>query len=186
MSANSRQEVQRGIARTVRRSLLLLLAMVGFTLALIPLYDVFCEVTGLNGKTAAQAQVISGEQIDTSRSIEVQFITRTHAGLPWALAAENTSMRVHPGEVVRADFEFVNLGQEAHWGKAVPSVSPSEGARYFRKMECFCFREQRLEAGERSQMPLVFQVDPDLPREVKQLTLAYTLYSHDQALGEKP
>lgn len=172
------------VARTVRRSLLLLLLMVGFTVALVPLYDVFCEITGLNGKTASTAQVVGGAPVDTSRRIEVQFVTRTAPGLAWQLDSLQSSVWVHPGEIALASFAFANLGQEKTVGRTVPSVSPSQGARYFRKMECFCFKEQWLEAGERSEMPLVFQIDPNLPQGVNKLTLAYTLYP--QGMGGNP
>ena len=171
------------IARTVRRSLLMLVLMVGFTLALVPLYDVFCEVTGLNGKTTSTAQVVGGAQVDVSRRIEVQFVTQTAPGLAWQLNAQQPSVWVHPGEVALATFGFVNQGASRTSGRAVPSVSPSAGARYFRKMECFCFQEQWLEAGEHSEMPLVFQIDPDLPVGVSKLTLAYTLYPQGLVTG---
>lgn len=183
MSTEEQQKRDQGVARTVRRTLVALLLMVGFTLALIPLYDVFCEITGLNGKTSDTAQVVGGEPVDTSRKIEVQFITRSSSGLPWQLRAEKNTIWVHPGEVALARFTFVNSGSEKTSGRAVPSVSPSEGARHFRKMECFCFQEQWLEAGEQSEMPLVFQVDPNLPKGVNKLTLAYTLYPQGQVIG---
>ncbi|MDR9467013.1 cytochrome c oxidase assembly protein [Marinospirillum sp.] len=180
---SQQQQTNQNVARTVRRTLVALLLMVGFTLALIPLYDVFCEVTGLNGKTADTAQVVGGQSVDTSRRIEVQFVTRTSPGLPWQLEAEKKTVWVHPGEVTLARFTFSNTGTERNSGRAVPSISPSEGARHFRKMECFCFQEQWLEAGEQSEMPLVFQVDPGLPQGVNKLTLAYTLYPQGQVIG---
>ncbi|SFC40243.1 cytochrome c oxidase assembly protein subunit 11 [Marinospirillum celere] len=182
MNAQQRER-QQGVARTIRRTLLALVLMVGFTIALVPLYDVFCEVTGLNGKTSDTAQVVAGGDVDTSRKIEVQFVTRTSAGLPWRLASETHTIWVHPGEVALARFTFMNTGLEKTSGRAVPSVSPSEGARHFRKMECFCFQEQWLEAGERMEMPLVFQIDPQLPQGVNKLTLAYTLYPQGPVLG---
>ncbi|SFX30502.1 cytochrome c oxidase assembly protein [Marinospirillum alkaliphilum] len=181
--SRDQQLQQQNVARTVRRVLLGLVLMVGFTIALVPLYDVFCEVTGLNGKTASSAQVVGGAPVDTGRRVEVQFVTRNAPGLPWRLDAMEQTVWVHPGEVALARFAFVNVGQELSSGRAVPSVSPSQGARYFRKMECFCFQEQWLEAGERSEMPLVFQIDPDLPEGVNKLTLAYTLYPQGQAIG---
>lgn len=183
MTTEEQQQRAQGVARTIRRTLLALVLMVGFTIALVPLYDVFCEITGLNGKTSDTAQVVVGGNVDKSRKIEVQFVTRTSSGLPWRLVSETQSVWVHPGEVALARFTFMNTGLEATSGRAVPSVSPSEGARHFRKMECFCFKEQLLEAGERSEMPLVFQIDPDLPQGVNKLTLAYTLYSQGPVLG---
>lgn len=166
-----------GVKRTVIKTLFALLAMVGFTLALIPLYDVFCEITGLNGKTANSAQVVRAGEVDESREVRVQLVTRTGSGLTWRLEALDPVITVHPGEIAQAYYSFTNLGAVASSGKAVPSVSPSAGAEHFRKMECFCFQEQTLMAGESLQLPLVFQVSPDLPEHIQTLTLAYSLYS---------
>ncbi|MGS2744624.1 cytochrome c oxidase assembly protein [Halomonas sp. LS-001] len=172
----STTEKQAGVRKTVGKTLLALVAMVGFTLALIPLYDVFCEVTGLNGKTANSAQVVSAEDVDESREIRVQLVTRAGSGLAWQLKALDPIITVHPGEITQAQFRFTNLGDVTSSGKAVPSVTPSEGAQHFRKVECFCFQEQSLMAGESLQLPLVFQIDPDLPDHITTLTLAYSLY----------
>jgi len=174
-----------GVKRTVRNTLLALVAMVGFTVALVPLYDVFCEITGLNGKTADSAQVISATGVDTSRTVRVQLVTRSAPGLPWRLEAINQVVTVHPGEVAQARFRFTNTSDQRLSGRAVPSVSPSQGARHFRKMQCFCFQEQWLAGGESLELPLVFQVDPALPKDVATLTLAYTLYpmGEEIALG---
>ncbi|MGY4877333.1 cytochrome c oxidase assembly protein [Vreelandella aquamarina] len=169
-------EKRAGVRKTVGKTLLALVAMVGFTLALIPLYDVFCEVTGLNGKTSNSAQVVSTEDVDESRDVRVQLVTRAGNGLAWQLQALDPVMTVHPGEVIQAQFRFTNLGDIASSGKAVPSITPSEGAQHFRKVECFCFQQQSLMAGESLQLPLVFQIDPELPEHIKTLTLAYSLY----------
>lgn len=179
----AREAAQAGVKRTVKKTLLALLGMVGFTLALIPLYDVFCEITGLNGKTADSAQIISARGVDESRQIRVQLVTRSGSGLPWRLEALDPVVTVHPGQISQVRFQFTNVGSERSSGRAVPSVSPSAGARHFRKMECFCFEQQWLTAGESMQLPLVFQVDPDLPADIKTLTLAYTLYPMDEVVA---
>ncbi|TVM06711.1 cytochrome c oxidase assembly protein [Vreelandella aquamarina] len=169
-----------GVRRTVIRTLCVLVGMVGFTLALIPLYDVFCEITGLNGKTANSAQVVSAGEVDESREVRVQLVTRTGTGLSWQLQALDPVITVHPGEISQAMFRFSNRGDITSSGKAVPSITPSAGAEHFRKMECFCFQQQSLMAGETLELPLVFQIAPDLPEHIETLTLAYSLYPGDE------
>jgi len=150
--------------------------MFGFGFMLVPLYDVFCEVTGLNGKTSNTAQVLVHEEVDTSRMVTVQFITRASAGLPWELDVQTRQVRVHPGQSNEVFFTFRNRGGDASRAKAVPSVSPSEASVHLRKLTCFCFQEQRLEGGERLEAPLVFQLTRELPADIKTVTLVYTLY----------
>lgn len=164
------------VQRTVFRTVIVLFGMFAFAFALVPLYDVFCQVTGLNGKVNDRAQSIVSEETDTARYINVQFITRSGGGLPWRLEVEHQQIRVHPGQPTEVNFAFTNQSDEALSGRAVPSVSPSQASRYLRKVNCFCFEEQHLKAGERVEMPLVFQLTRDLPAEVKTVTLVYTLY----------
>ena len=167
---------QEGVRRTVTRTLVVLAGMFAFAFALVPLYDVFCEVTGLNGKTSNTAQMLVHEEVDTSRMVTVQFITRGSAGLPWELDVETRQVRVHPGQSNEVFFTFRNRGGEASRASAVPSVSPSEASVHLRKLSCFCFQEQRLEGGERLEAPLVFQLTRELPADIKTVTLVYTLY----------
>lgn len=166
----------RGVRRTVRRTLMALAGMFAFAFALVPLYDVFCQVTGLNGKVDTSGQALVHEEVDESRLVTVQFVTRGSAGLPWNLEVETRQMRVHPGQSAEVHFAFHNSGASGSWARAVPSVSPSNANRHLRKVTCFCFDEQHLEAGERLELPLVFQLGRDLPPEVNTVTLVYTLY----------
>ena len=176
----STTQARTGVRRTVIKTLCVLVGMVGFTLALIPLYDVFCEITGLNGKTANSAQVVSAGEIDESREVRVQLVTQKGAGLSWQLVSLDPVITVHPGEISKAMFRFTNRGEFASSGKAVPSITPSAGAEHFRKVECFCFQQQALMAGESLELPLVFQIAPDLPEHIKTLTLAYSLYPGEE------
>lgn len=165
-----------GVRRTVWRSVAALAGMFAFAFALVPLYDVFCEVTGLNGKVSGSAQAVMHDGVDESRLVTVQFITRSGSGLPWRLDVETRQLRVHPGQTTEVGFTFDNAGSEASWGRAVPSVSPSQASQYLRKISCFCFDEQQLAAGEQREIPLVFQLSRDLPADVNTVTLVYTLY----------
>jgi cytochrome c oxidase assembly protein subunit 11 len=174
--APGEQHRHQGVRRTVMRTLVVLLGMSLFTVALVPLYDVFCEVTGLNGKTGGSPQALVSEEADSSRMITVQFITRGSPGLDWRLESKTRQVRVHPGEAREVMFAFRNQGAESSWARAVPSISPSQASLYMRKLTCFCFQEQRLAAGELIEAPLVFQLTTDLPDSIKTVTLVYTLY----------
>lgn len=176
MSHSELQEQQAGVRRTVWRTVATLIGMFAFAFALVPLYDVFCKITGINGKGDTSAQTIVHENVDESRMVTVQFITRNGTGLPWNMAVETRQVRLHPGQTSEVNFTFSNGSEAPSWGRAVPSVSPSTATRHVRKVSCFCFEEQRLEAGERLELPLVFQLARDLPPEVNTVTLVYTLY----------
>ncbi|WP_444677774.1 cytochrome c oxidase assembly protein [Halomonas sp. E19] len=176
MRDNETAEQQQGVRRTVWRSVAALVGMFAFAFALVPLYDVFCRVTGINGKVDTRAQALLHQEVDESRLVTVQFITRNGSGLPWRLEVETRQVRLHPGQTSEVAFTFSNQSNGESWGRAVPSVSPSTATRHVRKSSCFCFEEQRLEAGERLELPLVFQLARDLPPEVNTVTLVYTLY----------
>jgi len=151
--------------------------MFGFGYALIPLYDVFCDITGLNGKTGrVSAEAANESTIDESRLITVEFITSTGGALPWDFRAKVARVEVHPGAVTEVMFEAVNHAQFPVVGHAVPSLAPGSAARYFNKTECFCFTEQVLAPGETKDMPVRFIVDPKIPKHVHVVTLAYTFF----------
>ena len=155
-----------------------------FCFALIPIYSIYCEITGINGKTgAARAARATGGGVDTSRTVTVQFDTSVKAGLPWAFRAKQASIDVHPGQVIEVLFEASNLSKSDLVGQAVPSVAPNRASIYFNKTECFCFTEQTLAAGETRDMPVRFVVDPALPANVSVMTLSYTFYLNDIATG---
>ncbi|MBL4942576.1 MAG: cytochrome c oxidase assembly protein [Colwellia sp.] len=162
--------------KVVKKLLLTVFAMFGFGFALVPLYDIFCDITGLNGKTNDVAAVYAADGIDTSRTIKVQFITRTAKGIPWEFEPVINEISVHPGEMKFVNFYVKNNSQRDIIGQAVPSVSPGIAAGYFQKIECFCFEQQPLKGGEDVEMGLQFYVDLDLPPEITTLTLSYTLY----------
>ena len=180
---NSPQEEQQQVvdssrtknSRVVKKLLLIVVGMFGFGFALVPLYDVFCDITGLNGKTNSTAAYAT-DTIDTSRTITVQFITRTAKGMPWQFEPVVNEVKVHPGEVKFIKFYAKNESDDDIVGQAVPSVSPGLAANYFQKIECFCFTQQPLKANEEIEMGLQFYVDVELPQEITTLTLSYTLY----------
>ncbi len=152
------------------------IGMFGFGFAMVPLYDVFCDITGINGKTGDQVTRLDSMQVDTSRQVEVEFIASLNANMPWEFKPVQHSVTVHPGEPTRIEYVAVNRTSKAIVGQAVPSVAPGRAAEYFQKTECFCFTEQKLEAGEEKLMPVIFVVDPELPDDVSQLALSYTFF----------
>jgi len=163
--------------RLVSKLSLLVLAMFGFGYLLVPLYNVFCEVTGLNGKTGRiTAQQAVATPIDESRVVTVEFVTSVNAGFPWAFKPTVSRIDVHPGAETEVIFEAVNQSSDTIIGQAVPSVAPSEAARFFSKTECFCFTQQTLAGGESKRMPVRFVVNPRLPQNIQTLTLGYTFF----------
>ena len=143
---------------------------------MVPLYNVLCDVLGINGKTAGEAYQAVTAGVDRSREIEVQFIASNNDGTLWQFHPERSSLTVHPGAANDTYFYAKNTLAHSATVQAVPSVSPSRAAEYFHKTECFCFQQQTLPAGEDTEMGLQFIVDQDLPRDIKTITLSYTLF----------
>lgn len=170
--------------RRNRRSALklagLTLAMFGFGYALVPIYNVFCEVTGLNGKTGrVEASALEGVA-DLSREVTVEFVTSVNGAFALEFVPEVTRMTVHPGGLYEANFVARNLSDRATVGQAVPSVAPNTAASHFNKTECFCFTRQPFEAHESKRMPVRFVVDRDLPGHVRTITLSYTFFDAER------
>lgn len=153
----------------------LTVAMFGFGFLLVPLYDVFCEITGFGGRTNAQAAVVA-EAPDLTREIRIEFITTVNSYAQFEFAADVDSMTVNPGKMYFATFTAKNAAVEGKVAQAVPSVAPAAAAEYFTKLECFCFTTQEFAANEERAMPLQFIVDPDLPDYVDTITLQYTFF----------
>lgn len=162
--------------RVVKRLLLVVVGMFGFGFALVPLYEVFCEITGFNGRTSNEAAAVNTRAVDTSRSINVQFITRVNQGMPWDFQPEVKMVRVHPGETKVVNFLVENRTGNNMVAQAIPSVAPGEAGLYLNKTECFCFEQQPLAAGDTTAMPMQFYLDPEIPAHIHTLTLQYTLY----------
>jgi len=176
------------ISKANRRLIALLavvtVGMFGFGFALVPLYNVFCAITGLNGKTARiDADAVMAAVVDTDRLITVEFVTTVDAALPWEFRSIVKKMQVHPGELSEARFYARNLADRAIVGQAIPSVSPGQAGKYFSKTECFCFTQQTLQAGEEQEMPVRFIVDPALPEHVRTITLSYTFFNMQGAVN---
>jgi cytochrome c oxidase assembly protein subunit 11 len=161
--------------------------MFGFGFALVPLYNVMCESLGLNGKSATLTGAASVTSAETpapaalGREVTVEFVGSTNAGLPWDFRPAVGRMTVRVGETAEAVYVARNRAAHEVTGQAIPSVAPGLAARHFHKIECFCFTEQKLAAGEQKDMPVRFRVDPELPDSVHTLTLGYTFFDLHKA-----
>ena len=150
--------------------------MFGFAFALVPLYDAFCEWTGLNGRTSARASYIAPTAPATDREVRIQLLAQAGNGMPWEFRPTQSELRVRLGTIVTTAFYVRNRANTALTGQAVPSVAPGLAAPYLNKLECFCFLPQHLDAGAEMEMPVRFYVGADLPQQIHTLTLSYTLF----------
>lgn len=180
----SHEERQKNIKQTVRKLGLIVLGMCGFVVALVPLYDLFCEITGLNGKTGGPYVFEEASaQPDTSRLVRVNFLTNTNQGMIWEFGSGKGSVRVHPGEPKTVSFFVKNPTSRPMIGQAIPSLVPVAATQYFHKTECFCFEQQLLQPGEEMEMPMRFIVDRDLPKNVQSISLSYALFDVTERIG---
>ena len=157
------------------------LAMFGFGYALVPIYNAICQMTGVNILALAElvvpgekAKVPANTQVDTSRTITVEFDANSRG--PWQFKPAQSSLQVHPGEVMTVMYEFQNTQNRRMAAQAIPSYAPQQAAAHFNKLECFCFNQYTLDAGEKKSWPVVFVIDPKLSKDVKTITLSYTFF----------
>ena len=171
-----KQQIDLKNKRLVKKLLWMVLGSLLFAFALVPLYDVLCTLTGLNGKTSNTAAVLSKAKVDNTRWVNVQFITSVMPGLGWNFYPKQSVVRVHPGQIETVIFVAKNTTNEVVVGRAVPSITPGIAAANLKKIECFCFVNQSLKAGEEKEMPLRFFVSPELPKDVSDMTLSYSFF----------
>jgi len=157
-----------------------------FGYALIPIYKHICEITGINilsvsermvpgnGATGAAVKLPANSQIDTTRTITVEFDANARG--PWDFKPQKSSIQVHPGELATVMYEFQNVQNRRMAAQAIPSYAPHQAASHFNKLECFCFNQYTLEAGEKKQWPVSFVIDPKLSKDVTTITLSYTFF----------
>ena len=162
--------------KVIRNLLFVVVGMFGFGFALVPLYDAFCTITGLNGKTDDVAYSGDVMAVDSSRKIKVEFMTTLNENMPWDFKPLQHSVTVHPGQPAKVSFVVRNRTDKDMIGQAIPSVAPGLAAGYFKKTECFCFTGQKLKAGEKKEMPVVFIIDPAIDEDIREITLSYTFF----------
>jgi len=179
----------KNVNKLVIKLSVLAVAMFVFAIYILPpIYDVFCEITGLNGKGQTEAsQTASSEErvIDESRTVRVTFIATNNEQMPWEFRPNDAVIEVHPGQVVNTSYFAKNTTEHDMVSRAIPSFVPSSSAQYFHKVQCFCFDNQPLTAGESADMFLQFYIDPDLPKNIKDITASYTIFDITEPVKEQ-
>jgi len=171
--------------RMVGKLVVITIGMFAFGYALIPIYKHICEMTGINilslserqvpGNGAAGGQKLpANTQVDRSRTITVEFDANSRG--PWDFKPAKRSVQVHPGELTTVMYEFQNIQNRRMAAQAIPSYAPAQAAPHFNKLECFCFNQYTLEAGEKRSWPVAFVIDPKLSKDVTTITLSYTFF----------
>ena len=159
--------------RLSRRLAIVAIGMFGFAFALVPFYSQICAALGINS-IERPAEVVN-TQVDTSRTVTIELDSNAH-NMPWRFRPLVNEVKVHPGELAVVEYEIVNVRASPVTGQAVPSYGPQHAAEYFQKVECFCFTQQTLAPGETRRMPVVFVVDPRLPKDVSTIAVSYTFF----------
>jgi cytochrome c oxidase assembly protein subunit 11 len=170
--------------RMLGKLLVVTVVMFGFGYALVPMYRAICDALGINVLAVAERRVASGSwsgtqpvantQVDTSRLVTIEFDANARG--PWDFKPAQRSVRVHPGEITTVMYEFRNVQGRTMVAQAIPSYAPRQASPHFNKLECFCFNEYKLAPGEAKSWPVVFIVDPKLPKDVTTITLSYTFF----------
>jgi cytochrome c oxidase assembly protein subunit 11 len=181
---------QTGSDRAFNRSMLIKLVVVavlmfGFGFALVPMYRAICQVTGINNLVQRDAteREARNTQVDMTRTVSVEFDANARGLL--GFKPEQSNLDVHPGEVMTVMYALSNHEGRAVTAQAIPSYAPKQATEYFRKIECFCFTQQTLKAGETRRMPVVFVIDPKLPKDVKTITLSYTFFELNMPAAQR-
>jgi cytochrome c oxidase assembly protein subunit 11 len=171
-------QVEQKNTKLVLKLAMVAVAMFGFGYALVPIYNVFCEVTGLGGKTNTSAVQEVVYQVDKAREITVEFLTTVNEATPLLFYAQSNNVKVHPGEYKTVNFYAENKTDRKIVVRAIDSVSPSATKFYFEKAVCFCFSQQTFNPHEKKTLSVRFVVKPDLPAEYQTITLSYTFFDN--------
>lgn len=166
-------------ARLLRKLGVIVLLMFAFGYALVPFYEQICKATGLRDIDRADEAV--NTQVDLTRNVRVELDSNLPPGLAWTFKPLEKVVTVHPGEMRQVMFEVTNNTSRPVTGQAVPSYSPPNAQQYFHKLECFCFTRQTLAPGETRQMPVVFVLDPAMPKDMPTVSLSYTFFQVEGA-----
>jgi len=150
--------------------------MFGFGYLLVPIYDVFCDLTGLNGKLESSAVQTQSFAVIADRVVTLEMVTALNEQTPLLFKAKKSKLKVHPGKYYTVEFYAENKTNRRLHVRAIPSVTPGLAAEYLEKTECFCFTEQVFEPHEQRVMPVRFVIKPDFPERYNTLTLAYTFF----------
>lgn len=183
---NTASDRRQATSATLRKIALVAAGSFVFAFSLVPMYRIACEkVFGIKLEAgAADAGRVGAMVVDTSRTVTVEFDGSVNSKLPWQFKPQTLSMQVHPGQQYEANYLARNTADHAIVGNAAPSVAPSTASSFFNKTECFCFTEQLLQADEQRLMPVRFIVSPDLPDNIRTITLSYTFFTNEPATAK--
>jgi cytochrome c oxidase assembly protein subunit 11 len=176
------EELQRQNSKLVSKLVLIVVLMFGFGYALVPLYDVLCDISGQNIKIKASADKESEFIVDQAREVRVEFITSVNEATPLNFRAETSSLVVHPGQYYTLNFYARNNAGVKLKAQAIPSITPGLAEEFFKKTQCFCFTTQTFEAHEEKTMPVRFVLNPKLPERYKTITLSYTFFDRTNVI----
>jgi cytochrome c oxidase assembly protein subunit 11 len=168
--------------QTLVKLLVVAVLMFGFGFAMVPFYRVLCDALGLN--SVIKADVVTNTQVDAGRFVTIEFDANLRSNLPWTFTPVEKSVRIHPGALTQVTYEVRNRSDRPVTGQAIPSFGPQLAGRYFKKLDCFCFTQQTLAPGEVRLVPVVFVVEPGLPRDVNTVTLSYTFFEVEGKAGK--
>tara|TARA_B100000287_G_scaffold402586_1_gene423622 strand:+ start:1638 stop:2228 length:591 start_codon:yes stop_codon:yes gene_type:complete len=168
--------MNKGSKKTIKTLCFVVLGMFTFSFALVPLYNVFCEVTGLNGKIQLSATNDTNIEIDNGRDISVQFVSHNNEEMPWVFKPSKDIINIKTGKYHTATFYVKNTTKTTMTAQAIPSVAPSNAAAHLKKLECFCFEQQELAPGEDALLPVRLIFDDELPGSIKNVVLSYTIF----------
>jgi cytochrome c oxidase assembly protein subunit 11 len=180
VSTPQETHIDRSFNRSMLMKLFVVAAMMfGFGFALVPMYRAICQITGINNLVQKDvgAREAKNTQVDMSRSVSIEFDANARG--PLEFKPEQNSLDIHPGEVMTVMYQVTNDQGRTVKAQAIPSYAPKQATEYFKKIECFCFTQQTLLPGETKRMPVVFVVDPKLPKDVRTITLSYTFFELD-------
>ncbi len=172
MNAEADKEVRERNRVTLGKLILIVPVMLVFCGLMVPLYKQICAALGVSATRA----VLQNTQVDFSRKVAVDFVANLNADLPWKFEPVDKHVEINPGAITTINYRVTNTLSHAVTGRAVPSFAPAESGRYFQKFSCFCFSNQTLQAGETRDMPVVFLVDPKMPKEIEAIALSYTFF----------
>ncbi len=163
--------------QTLRKLSIIALVMFGFGYALVPLYEKICEVTGIN--QLVKQDTVANTQVDTSRTIVMEFDANVRGAIAWELVPRERKRTIHPGEMVHVVYDLRNPTTMSVKAQAIPSYGPQRAGQYVKKLDCFCFTQQQIRAGESRELSVVLVVEPDLPADMHTVTLSYTMFEVD-------
>ncbi len=182
--APPQEQQKKKIFRTAMLASVVVVGMFGFAFALVPLYNLICDVTGINSLFTQEKRIridADDSQIDKSRLVKLEFDATINGDLDWEFQPTQRSATVHPGQMMQTTYLLKNNTDQVISTQSIPGVTPWQATEFIKKVECFCFETQTLQPGEAKEMGLTYVIDPDLPEQYSTVTLSYTIMNLDRS-----